>query len=212
MVVFYVLHYYVFREEFNLQEDDIAIGIIGRLTAIKNHTFFLKAIRNLLNNTSKRFKVFIVGDGEDRTYLEELSSKLNLTFNNVGVQDPLIYFTSWRKDMDLVYAGLDLVALTSKNEGTPVTLIEAQASNKPIVSTDVGGVRDVVKNEITALVSDKNDCLTFSNNMKMLLEDDSLRINMGSSGYNHVSELFSYKRLVEDVDELYRNLLNEKNL
>lgn len=202
----------IFREEFNLQEDDIAIGIIGRLTAIKNHTFFLKAIRNLLNNTSKRFKVFIVGDGEDRTYLEELSSKLNLTFNNVGVQDPLIYFTSWRKDMDLVYAGLDLVALTSKNEGTPVTLIEAQASNKPIVSTDVGGVRDVVKNEITALVSDKNDCLTFSNNMKMLLEDDSLRINMGSSGYNHVSELFSYKRLVEDVDELYRNLLNEKNL
>ena len=114
--------------------------------------------------------------------------------------------------MDLVYAGLDLVALTSKNEGTPVTLIEAQASNKPIVSTDVGGVRDVVKNEITALVSEKNDFLTFSNNMKILLEDDSLRIKMGSSGYNHVAELFSYERLVKDVDELYRNLLNEKNL
>ena len=70
----------------------------------------------------------------------------------------------------------------------------------------------VSKNEITALVSEKNDFLTFSNNMKILLEDDSLRIKMGSSGYNHVAELFSYERLVKDVDELYRNLLNEKNL
>jgi len=202
----------LFRDEFNLELDDIAIGIIGRLTPIKNHTFFLKAIKKLIDNTSRKFKVFIVGDGEDKLALQNTCSELNLSFNSKDVKDPLIYFTSWRKDMDKVYAGLDIVALTSKNEGTPVTLIEAQASNKPIVTTDVGGVMDVVKEDITAFVSDKHDHIRFSNNMRMLVEDDSMRIKMGSAGYNHVSELFSYKRLVRDVGELYENLLNEKNI
>ena len=202
----------VFRDEFKLAADDIAIGIVGRLTPIKNHSFFLKAVKKLLNETTRKFKVFIVGDGEDRLTLEKLCSKLNLTINSDGVLDPLIYFTSWRKDMDNVYAGLDIVALTSKNEGTPVTLIEAQASNKPIVTTNVGGVMDVVKENITAFVSDKYDFNRFSDNLKVLVEDDSKRINMGGAGYNHVSELFSYKRLVRDVGELYGNLIDEKNI
>lgn len=201
-----------FRSEFNLEEDVIAIGIIGRLTPIKNHPFFLLAIKNLLGMTTRKFKVFIVGDGEDRSALQKLCSQLDLTFNSEGVEDPLIYFTSWRKDMDTVYAGLDLVALTSKNEGTPVTLIEAQASNKPIVTTDVGGVRDVVMPGVTAYVSDKNDPKSFAINMSLLIDIDSDRKRMGSAGYNHVSELFSYKRLVRDVGELYENLLNEKNI
>ena len=162
--------------------------------------------------TSRKFKVFIVGDGEDKKALEALCNELNLTFNAEGIEDPLIYFTSWRKDMDAVYAGLDLVALTSKNEGTPVTLIEAQASNKPIVTTDVGGVRDVVMPDLTAYVSDKNDSTKFATNMSLLLNNDTERLRMGSAGYNHVSELFSYKRLVRDVSELYENLLNEKNI
>ena len=202
----------VFRDEFKLAADDIAIGIVGRLTPIKNHSFFLKAVKKLLNETTRKFKVFIVGDGEDRLTLEKLCSKLNLTINSDGVLDPLIYFTSWRKDMDNVYAGLDLVALTSKNEGTPVTLIEAQASNKPIVTTNVGGVMDVVKDNITAFVSDKHDFNRFSDNLKVLVEDDSKRIKMGGAGYNHVSELFSYKRLAREVGELYGNLIDEKNI
>lgn len=202
----------IFRNEFNLEEDLIAVGIIGRLTPIKNHPFFLEAVKKLLGMTSRKFKVFIVGDGEDKKALEVLCNELNLTFNAEGIEDPLIYFTSWRKDMDAVYAGLDLVALTSKNEGTPVTLIEAQASNKPIVTTDVGGVRDVVMPDVTAYVSDKNDSTKFATNMSLLLNNDSERLRMGSAGYNHVSELFSYKRLVKDVSELYENLLNEKNI
>ena len=141
-----------------------------------------------------------------------MCGKSNLTINSDGALDPLIYFTSWRKDMDNVYAGLDIVALTSKNEGTPVTLIEAQASNKPIVTTNVGGVMDVVKENITAFVSDKYDFNRFSDNLKVLVEDDSKRIKMGGAGYNHVSELFSYKRLVRDVGELYGNLIDEKNI
>lgn len=202
----------LFRNEFNLLDHEIAIGIIGRLTPIKNHTFFLKAINNIKNKTSKKFKVFIIGDGEDREYLKELSATLGLSTNLSGQENPLIHFTSWRKDMDIVYAGLDIVTLTSLNEGTPVTLIEAQAANKPIVCTNVGGVLDVVLEGITAITCSKDNLDSFSNNLRILIDDDSLRSKIGSAGYNHVSKLFSYKRLVKDVSTLYENLLNEKNI
>ena len=73
--------------------------------------------------------------------------------------------------MPSVYAGLDIVALTSLNEGTPVTLIEAQASNKPIVSTDVGGVRDILEEGVTGLLSPSKDLDSFVNNLILLIEN-----------------------------------------
>ena len=111
--------------------------------------------------------------------------------------------------MDVIYSGLDIVALTSLNEGTPVTLIEAQAANKPIVSTNVGGVLDVVLEGITAKTCSKDDINSFSQNLRVLVDDSDLRNKMGASGYSHVSSLFSYKRLVKDVNMLYRNLLTK---
>ena len=202
----------LFRDEFNLVDDEVAIGIIGRLTPIKNHSFFLRSIKDIQDQTSNKFKVFIIGDGEDGDYLKNLASKLNLKINSSDQDDPLIYFTSWRKDMDVIYAGLDIVALSSLNEGTPVTLIEAQAANKPIVCTNVGGVHDVVIEGTTAMTCAREDRDGFSNNLRILVDDDILRSEMGDAGYNHVSKLFGYRRLVKDVSNLYENLLNEKNI
>lgn len=197
----------LFRKEFDLLDEEIAIGIVGRLTPIKNHTFFLKAIQNIQNKTSNKFKVFIIGDGEDKEYIQNLANEFHLKNNLSDQENPLIYFTSWRKDMDVVYAGLDIVALTSLNEGTPVTLIEAQAANKPIVSTNVGGVLDVVLEGITANTCSREDINSFSKNLSDLIDNNYLRKKMGSSGYNHVTSLFSYRRLVKDVSILYKNLL-----
>jgi glycosyltransferase involved in cell wall biosynthesis len=197
----------LFRKEFGLLDEEIAIGIVGRLTPIKNHTFFLKAIQNIQNKTSNKFKVFIIGDGEDKEYIQNLANEFHLKNNLSDQENPLIYFTSWRKDMDVVYAGLDIVALTSLNEGTPVTLIEAQAANKPIVSTNVGGVLDVVLEGITANTCSREDINSFSKNLSDLIDNNYLRKKMGSSGYNHVTSLFSYRRLVKDVSILYKNLL-----
>src|SRR4030095_442473 len=134
----------MFREEFNLQEDEIAIGIIGRLVPVKNHFLFLTGISHILKNSSKKIKAFIIGDGETREALKEKAGQLTIPFttiDNIDSQASLI-FTSWRSDIDVMNAGLDVIALTSLNEGTPVSLIEAQAANKPIVSTRVGGIRD----------------------------------------------------------------------
>jgi len=201
----------LFRNEFLLNDDDVAIGIIGRLTPIKNHDLFIKSIHLALSKIENSIKVFIIGDGEDKTKLLELSQELNLSISTLDIKNKnaLIHFTSWRSDMSKVYAGLDIVALTSLNEGTPVTLIEAQAANKPVVSTNVGGVRDVVQEGKTGLLSDSGDLDAFSENLIKLIENKDLRKSMGAVGYKNVSSKFSYKRLVTDVKSLYNELINE---
>ena len=112
--------------------------------------------------------------------------------------------------MNKVYAGLDIVALTSLNEGTPVTLIEAQSSNKPIVSIDVGGVRDILQEGVTGLLSPPKDIDSFVKNLVSVIENKKLRESMGASGYTNVCEKFSYRRLVSDVKSLYDSLIYEK--
>jgi glycosyltransferase involved in cell wall biosynthesis len=201
-----------FRAEFNLAEDEIAIGIIGRLVPVKNHYLFLKAIAHVLHESGKKIKAFIIGDGETREDLENVAQQAGIQFStekDIEHPHPLV-FTSWRRDIDVINAGLDIVALTSFNEGTPVSLIEAQAANKPVVSTCVGGIQDIVKEGETALLSDINDAQTFCDNLLRLVEDDNLRTQMGANSSQYVMERFSYTRLTADMTELYRGLLDKK--
>ncbi len=200
-----------FRTEFALEDDCIAIGIVGRLTAIKNQELFLRSVKEVTKNSKKPLKVFLIGDGEDKEKLQNLCEDLNMPFSKSYSQkeEILVYFTSWRQDMERVYAGLDIVALSSLNEGTPVTLIEAQAANKPIVATDVGGIRDIVIENKTGLLSKSGDLKGLANNLRKLIDDDNLRDQLGRSGYDNVIRSFSYKRLVSDVKSLYTELLKK---
>jgi len=119
-------------------------------------------------------------------------------------------FTSWRSDVDVIYAGLDIVTLTSVNEGTPVSLIEAQAANKPIVSTRVGGIADIVVEGETALLADVQDTEAYCKHLLQLVQDDALRQRLGENSSGYVMQRFSYQRLVKDMSQLYRELLEKK--
>tara|TARA_B100001758_G_scaffold152798_1_gene131702 strand:- start:4 stop:1191 length:1188 start_codon:yes stop_codon:yes gene_type:complete len=200
-----------FRTEFALEDDCIAIGIVGRLTAIKNQELFLRSVKEVTKNSKKPLKVFLIGDGEDKEKLQSLCEDLNMPFSErySEKEEILVYFTSWRQDMERVYAGLDIVALSSLNEGTPVTLIEAQAANKPIVATDVGGIRDIIIENKTGLLSKSGDLKGLEKNLRKLIDDDNLRDQLGRSGYDNVIRSFSYKRLVSDVKSLYTELLKK---
>lgn len=195
-----------FRKEWNIDEETVAIGIIGRLVPIKNHNFFLRIAKTIKDKTNKKIRFFIIGDGELKGELIEYCKELNLKYTTKKESPELITFTSWIKDIDVVNAGLDIITLTSKNEGTPVSLIEAQASSKPIVSTNVGGIENIVKTNKTALLSETNDETTFANNLLKLIEVPQLRIKMSENG-SHVFEEFHYKRLAQNMEELYRELL-----
>lgn len=201
-----------FRNEFGLDDETVAIGIIGRLVPIKNHSLFLKALKYVLNNTSIKVKAFIIGDGESRDGIEQMANDLGIKFSkHTDAEYPhSLVFTSWRTDVDTIFAGLDIIALTSLNEGTPVSLIEAQAAGKPIVSTRVGGIADVVMENKTALLSDTTDVETFSKNLLQLVNDASLRNKFSNAGKDYVISQFSYHRLVKDMGNLYYDLLERK--
>ena len=198
-----------FRQEYQIADDEIASGIIGRWVAKKNHKMFLAIVANIVVNTPKKVRFFIVGDGEEKENLKSYCSQLNIDFTewNEEKKSTTITFTSWLKNIDWVNAGLDIVALTSLNEGTPVSLIEAQASNKPIVTTNVGGVKNVTLENKTAFISEVDDVEDFSDKLLQLIENDKIRNEMGKKGWNFVKEKFSYQRLTNDVEKLYINLL-----
>ncbi len=200
-----------FRKTYSL-EDELAIGIIGRLVPVKNHTLFLHVFNQIRQKTNKKVRAFIIGDGEERNKLEALAASLGISFadNNEAQQKPSLIFTSWIKNIDWAIAGLDIIAMTSLNEGTPVSLIEAQASGKPIVSTNVGGIENIVQPGITGLLSESTDEKGFTENLLRIVENQNLRNSLGASGWKNVGERFNYTRLVNEIKTLYYELLNTK--
>ena len=199
-----------FRKKYLLDDDEIAIGIIGRLVPIKNHRLFIDSINEIKKKTSKKIRAFIIGDGEEKNNLLNYCAELKIDFVEFSKEHEkaTITFTSWIKDIDWANAGLDIIALSSLNEGTPVSLIEAQAANKPIVTTNVGGVENILLPNITGLIVKSNNLVEFSEALFKLVEDDELRLNMGKKGWLHVKDKFHFTRLVNDMEKLYVSLLN----
>lgn len=195
----------LFRTRHQVNSDEIAIGIIGRLTSIKNHQGFLNAIQIAASKTSKNLVVFIVGDGELRSELETQAETISKSMPNVR-----IIFTSWIKEIDAVLPAMDLVALSSWNEGTPVSLIEAQAAGVPVISTNVGGVRDIVLENKTGLIMNSFEVENYATGLLDLIENEEKRKKMSQNGWTHVEHKFHYKRLCDDVENLYMELLNKK--
>jgi glycosyltransferase involved in cell wall biosynthesis len=199
-----------FRKNFNLDEDEIAVGVIGRLAPVKNHKLFLDALQVAKNGTTKKIRAFIIGDGEERENLKEYATLLGLAYLNgdfSGKEKPDVQFTSWIKEIDIATAGLDIIALTSHNEGTPVSLIEAQAAGKPIISTKVGGVIDTVIPNQTALLVKANDSRRYSKALLKLIENENYRQKLSQQGIAYANEKYHFSRLVSDMDKLYTSLL-----
>ena len=166
---------------------------------IKNHRLFLKAaqmVRLRLENEAQPFKVrfIIVGDGELRQELEEFSRKLTIA--------DCVEFTGWQKDLVAVYAELDIVCLTSLNEGTPVSLIEAMASAKAVIATDVGGVRHLLGQD-RGIVVESNNTEAFSTALFSLLSNVTVRERLSKTGREFVKKNFSKDRLINNIEELY---------
>ncbi|MEO5644235.1 MAG: glycosyltransferase [Bacteroidia bacterium] len=200
-----------FRSEYFVEENEIALVIVGRLVPVKNHDMFLRSLKAVLEKTTVPVRAFIVGDGEERQKLEELAHELGFDFATEKKREKkMLTFTSWIKDVDRVLAGSDIVCLTSWNEGTPVSLIEAQAAGKAIVTTQVGGVENVVVPGKTALLCAPGDVAQFTENLIALLHEPAKIHAFGNAGWPVVAERFHYTRLVSDMAGLYNSLLSRK--
>lgn len=200
-----------FRKKYNLDDDEIAIGIVGRLAPVKNHKMFIDAISEAKKHTDKKIRAFVIGDGELKTDLLSQCRDLGLSFamveDDVDMPKADVTFASWIRNVETAYPGLDIVAMTSFNEGTPVSLIEAQAANVPIISTNVGGIENIVIPNDTAILAQNDNVQDFVSKLLPMLNDAQLRQRMASNGWTFVKDKFHYTRLVGDMDNLYRELL-----
>lgn len=196
-----------FRKYWRLSDDVLAITLVGRLVPIKNHPFFLKSISFVKSNTNKKFQVFLVGDGEEKNDLMALCDHLNLTYSSVPDSSVDVIFTSWISEVDQVFAGIDLVCLSSKNEGTPVSLIEAGCAGKPFISTDVGGIRDLLIDPEQGIVTPQNNIEAFRNALLKWVISAKPGQGLNHDVRNNLSKRYSYKQLCFEMSKVYEELL-----
>jgi len=205
-----------FRRSLGINDNTLLIGIIGRLVPIKNHIMFFEAARVFLEeNPGVHAKFVVVGDGELRDELEAYCQELGLASH--------VVFSGWMRNVPLVYADLDMLALTSTNEGTPVSIIEAMASSVPVIATDAGGVMDLLGPPDGIPSSDgfvlcergilckKNDASGFAKGLKHLMEVDiRQKQKRMMRARSFVRARFSQKRLLHDIESLYLDLMENR--
>jgi glycosyltransferase involved in cell wall biosynthesis len=157
-------------------------------------------------NLNLRF--FIIGDGQLRKKLQAICEDwhLDYTYFPEEPRAAVITFTSWITEVDKAMAGLDIVALTSFNEGTPVSLMEAQAASKPVIATKAGGIDDIVKNNETGYTVDQGDVQVFAERLTFLASNKEAMKKMGAAGERYANEQFRKLRQVEDLNDLYGQL------
>ncbi len=204
----------LWRKKLSLSEDTVLVGIVGRMAPVKNHKMFVEVLAaSLERQKNTNIKFVIVGDGKTRISVQEDLTKLNIPYNylpeNADSAHSKVILTSWETEMDQVYAGLDIVCLTSLNEGSPISLLEAQAAKRPIVSTNVGGVSDTIIENESAFLTPPNDVESFTNKLEQLINNVDLRQKMGENGFKFVNEKYGQERLVQNMDNLYKNLITK---
>ena len=193
----------------------VRIGFVGRLVPIKHPSLFLQGMARALQRVpGAMMSGIVVGDGELRGVLEEERRQLGL--------DGRVQFTGWQHDLPSVYQGLEVLCVTSWNEGTPVALIEALAAGRAVISTDVGGVRDVLDGgsgmaepipaggfrvAARGLLIRPGDVEGLAAALHRLVMDAPLRQRLGEAGRGHAMRTFAPERLVGDITALYEALL-----
>ncbi len=204
-----------FRQRFGIDDNTFLIGIVGRLVPIKNHVMFLNVVKIFLQqNPDVNVKFMVIGDGELRSVLEEYCRKEGLSDH--------VRFCGWVIDVHSVYTDLDILALTSINEGTPVSVIEAMASSVPVIATDVGGIKDLLGPPDGLSTSNgfqtcergslckKNDPESFARGLQYLMKNgagkNSQRIVRAK---DFVTRHYSNERLLREMESLYSDLLCE---
>ena len=195
-----------FRQKYRIEDDEIVISIIGRLVPIKNHHLLIESFAKLKQISLKKVKLVIVGDGNLKTELMDLSAQKGLSIQNKETNGDVL-FTSWIKEVDYVYAGSEIITLSSHNEGTPVAIIEAQVAKKAIVSTNAGGTSDILRDSKFHRISEKN-IEDFTQNLNEIVELVAENTEMDNTNQEKTLKEFSYQTMVKRMDILYKKLLN----
>jgi glycosyltransferase involved in cell wall biosynthesis len=182
------------RALIGLPENIPLAGTLGRLVPVKDHATLFSAVAIVPG-----LHLAVLGDGELRATLEQLARDL-------GISDRT-HFTGWWADVPSALADLDVVALSSRNEGTPVALIEALAASRPVVATDVGGVRHVVQDGETGWLCGAGDAAGLARLLQRVTDQPEISARLAEAGRLRMAQRFGYERLLAEHRALYEGLL-----
>jgi len=202
-----------FRREMGLEDADFVVGMVSRIAPVKNHEMFLHAAARTLREAPQA-RFVVVGDGPAAPALAQLAHTLGI--------EGAVRFAGTRTDLARIYADLDVVALTSRNEGTPLCFVEAMAAGRAVVGTDVGGVRDLLTSEWSGPVAQRRfagspqprgllvapgDVEGFAAALRRLASDEALRSELGAAGRLYARRNHALPRLMDDLEEVYARVL-----
>jgi glycosyltransferase involved in cell wall biosynthesis len=219
------------RRELGIRRQAPLVGIVARLVPVKAHHLFLEAASHVVRSHPDA-EFLIVGDGELRDRLEQQALSLGFqvvshraalmptivrqppcpkpeyAIRHTQYAPPAVHFLGFRSDLPAIYADLDVVALSSLNEGLPVTIIEALAAARPVVATDVGAVRDLVSPGETGWLAARGDAVGLAAGIVKHLEERAAAEAMGRRGRERVYPHLSIDRLEQDIRQLYTGLVD----
>ncbi len=191
------------RTTLGIRDSDFILGIVGRLVPIKNIAMGIEVVQRL-HEHKKAYHLCIIGDGPERHSLEQLSLAKGL--------NGYVHFLGWKTDIEEIYRNIDILLLTSINEGTPVAIVEAMACGVPVVATDVGGVADMIRHGQNGLLVRSGETRDMAEKIKLLMSQPGLAHLLTENARDFAFSTYGYSRLVDDIDHLYRDELARKNI
>jgi glycosyltransferase involved in cell wall biosynthesis len=189
------------REELKIDSDKMVVGMIACFKPQKSPQDFIR-LAFLVNQTLPETKFLLIGDGALRTKIEKLIRKFNL--------EKQVILTGWRNDIPAILSSTDVFVLTSLWEGLPISVLEAMASGRPVISTNTGGVEEVILEGKTGFLVFPGDVASMSEKLLILLKDKDSRIKMGEAAKDSLNDGFTLTRMVSQTANLYAELLSAK--
>ncbi len=189
------------RRSLNLPDGSILMGFIGRLVPIKNLGMALRVLERLLQE-SQVYHLCIAGDGPEKEQWQRYSEENGLAGH--------VHFLGWVEHITEILSGIDILILTSRNEGTPIAVIEAMASRVPVVATAVGGVPDLIQHEHTGFTVPSEDVEAMVRYITRVAKESDSLDNLKAAAAEEIYAKYEYHHLVREIDQLYSRLCFEK--
>ena len=200
------------RTYYGLDDATVFIGVVGRLVKIKNLSLFFDGVDSLLKNGVDNFRVLIVGDGDDKEKLMAHLRSLKIAYSygeSEGfANNNIVHFSSWQRELASIYAGLDVVALTSLSEGTPMSLMEAQLTGNAVIASNVGGVGDIIP-EGKGLLFDIDNPQSFYDALFKLVSSEPLRSEISKQAQEYAKQAYSVDYMMDKILDVYQLKINK---
>ena len=189
------------KEELNIKPEELVIGKVSSLELRKGYKFAIRVAEKIIRGNNRNIKFLFVGEGDQRAELEGMVKGLGL--------DDRIIFTGFRSDVDELMGVFDIFIFTSSMEGLPQVLVQAAAAGRPIVSFEVEGAKEVIKDGINGFIVSSGDIDGLAEKTNYLLSNPEKAKEMGANGKRIIGNRWDIADMQEKIRDIYDRLIDD---